>query len=180
MTSNGRVVLISPPSTPIPSVLPPVVLDRSESVGEFLGRADESGGVVLLHPALSGGEILELLVGLLRLGSTWSPILVATSGEGEVLWPLSLGYPLRPASLAVDEPGDGAAEILHLRAVLSELRKARHDINNPLTSALAETQLLLMDAEEGEDREALLQIPTQLRKIRDMVEDLARLRPPDA
>lgn len=180
MRSNGRIVLISPPSTPIPPTVRTLTLTRFESGREFLESGNDSGGVVLLHPALGGADILELLVGLLKLEGPWAPIPLAGSGGGEVLWPLSLGYPLPPSSLDRDEANGEAAEILQLRTVLTELRTARHDMNNPLTSALAETQLLLIDAEEGEDREALLQIQTQLRKIRDMVEDLGRLRPPDA
>ena len=54
--------------------------------------------------------------------------------------------------------------------------RARHDINNPLTAATAETQLLLMDVEDGEVRTALEAIEEQLRRIRDLTAGLTRVR----
>jgi signal transduction histidine kinase len=73
---------------------------------------------------------------------------------------------------------DSVAPVLELGVVLRHVARARHDINNPLTSALAETQLLLMDVDEGELRESLETIQRQIRRIRDLVAELSVLRPP--
>jgi len=56
--------------------------------------------------------------------------------------------------------------------------KARHDLNNPLTSGLAEVQLLLMDDHPPEVQESLETIQEQFRRLRDVVADLSRLRVP--
>jgi len=73
------------------------------------------------------------------------------------------------------DPEEGEP-ILSLRTVLRIVAKSRHDINNPLTAGLAETQLLLMDVEDPEIRAPLEVIETQLRRIRDLVSDLGRIR----
>jgi signal transduction histidine kinase len=72
------------------------------------------------------------------------------------------------------EPVDG---LLELHRVLLEISRARHDINNPLTSALAETQILLLDVPPGEVRDGLETVQTQLRRIRDLVAATRHLRP---
>jgi len=43
---------------------------------------------------------------------------------------------------------------------------------------MAETQLLLMDVEDGEVRESLETVQRQIRRIRDLVAELSVLRPP--
>lgn len=70
------------------------------------------------------------------------------------------------------------APLLEIRGTLREIAKARHDINNPLTSALAEVQLLLMDVDDAEVREGLEVVEEQLRRIRDLVAQTGHLRPP--
>jgi signal transduction histidine kinase len=63
--------------------------------------------------------------------------------------------------------------------VMRSLSRARHDINNPLTSALAEVQLLLLDGESDPGlAESMEIIQEQLRRIRDLVIGLSRFRPP--
>ena len=55
----------------------------------------------------------------------------------------------------------------------------RHDINNPLTAAMAEVQLLLMDLEaDSEVGSAIRLVEDQLRRIRDLVAELPEHRPP--
>ena len=70
----------------------------------------------------------------------------------------------------------GAGPLLELRWILRLVAKARHDINNPLTAGLAETQLVLMDEPKGDLLESLEVIENQLRRIKDLVAGLARLR----
>ncbi len=67
--------------------------------------------------------------------------------------------------------------VFELQRILAVVARVRHDLNNPLTSALAEVQLLLMDAEEGETREALEVVQTQLRRIRDLLGSTGHLKP---
>jgi len=50
-------------------------------------------------------------------------------------------------------------------------------LNNPLTSALAEVQLLLFDVEDAEVRESLEVAQTQLRRMRDMIAAARHLSP---
>jgi signal transduction histidine kinase len=54
------------------------------------------------------------------------------------------------------------------------LRKVRHDLSNPLAALLAETQLLLLDPGRynGETLEALKQIESLARKMREILHDL--------
>jgi signal transduction histidine kinase len=69
--------------------------------------------------------------------------------------------------------------LLSFRALLRDLARIRHDINNPLTAAFAEIQLLLMDAEpESETAEALSIVEAQLYRIRDLAAELTSFRAP--
>ena len=54
-----------------------------------------------------------------------------------------------------------------------KLRKLRHDISNPLAAVLAETQLLLLDADALSDEvvTGLRQIETLARKMRGIIQD---------
>jgi signal transduction histidine kinase len=92
--------------------------------------------------------------------------------------PLGPGYRYPLAELArVAQPGGGDA-LLVLPEVVERVRVARHDINNPLAAALAEAQLLRMDAHEEDLVEALDAILEQLRRIKDLVASLHGVRPP--
>lgn len=85
--------------------------------------------------------------------------------------------PLRElVALALRSP-DATPE-QELARILQGVARARHDINNPLTAALAETQLLLMDARDAQLRESLEVIESQLRRIRDIAQE--SLAPPPA
>ncbi|PYO62949.1 MAG: hypothetical protein DMD49_01425 [Gemmatimonadetes bacterium] len=54
-----------------------------------------------------------------------------------------------------------------------KLRKLRHDLSNPLAAMLAETQLLLLNADalSGEVVTGLRQIETLARKMRGIIQD---------
>ncbi|HXF95729.1 MAG TPA: histidine kinase dimerization/phospho-acceptor domain-containing protein [Gemmatimonadales bacterium] len=54
------------------------------------------------------------------------------------------------------------------------LRQVRHDLSNPLSAILAETQLLLLNEAQydEETRAGLRQIEALARKMRQMLEDL--------
>ena len=74
--------------------------------------------------------------------------------------------------------GSLEAHVFELRHVLAQVARSRHDINNPLTSAMAETQMALMDAHDPALREGLETVEEQLRRIRDLVGALRNLRAP--
>ena len=61
-----------------------------------------------------------------------------------------------------------------MRFVLEEVAEARHLLNNQLTSALAEIQLLLLDVTDDEAREAYVVIHHQLRSMRDVIAGMIR------
>ena len=54
-----------------------------------------------------------------------------------------------------------------------KLRQLRHDLSNPLAAMLAETQLLLLNADalSGEVVTGLRQIETLARKMRGIIQD---------
>jgi signal transduction histidine kinase len=150
-----------------------------DSVDSFLGE-ERAPGVLLLGPSLPPEETMRLLAWVAEAAADWVPLHVeASSSEntGSLLRPLSLGYPVDLGEVvdAASDP-EGAGPLLELRWILRLVAKARHDINNPLTAGLAETQLILMDEPEGEILESLEVIENQFRRIKDLVAGLARLR----
>lgn len=134
-------------------------------------------GVVLLQ--LEGLSARALVDAASRLtGPGWT-LAVLDPSDPPTARTVSLGYGTeldRVAAFAAHE-GEGAEDLLELHRVLVEVARARHDVNNPLTSALAETQILLLDAEQGEVREGLEIVQTQLRRIRDLVAATRHIRP---
>ncbi len=74
--------------------------------------------------------------------------------------------------------GSDSAE--KLRRVLAAVSHARHEINNPLTSILAETQLLLMDAATlaPEVQRSAKTVQEMAMRIRDVVRALQDLKEP--
>ena len=143
--------------------------------------AREPGLLVVERDALPGDLLLALAEEAVAAGDGWMLAVAGRGGDGLEVRPLSLGWPTPPDELA-RWAGSGGSEgaVLELRTVLARVARARHDINNPLTSGMAETQLLIMDSPaEGEAREALETIQAQLRRIRDMVIELRVLRAPD-
>jgi signal transduction histidine kinase len=67
-----------------------------------------------------------------------------------------------------------AASRARLARVADAVRRVRHDINSPLTAIMAETDLLLMDAEDltEEQRRSLETIAGMARRIRDLLAEL--------
>lgn len=142
-------------------------------------EADAVPGLVLIVAEdLSAPELLDLLARVARGRGEWLPATLSRDESGSaVARPVSLGY-THPLSETVEANGTGEDRplILEFRRVLDRISRARHDLNNPLTSALAETQLLLMDVTDPESREALETVQRQLRRMRDMIQELRPLR----
>ena len=151
---------------------------------EFLGAGPwPGGGILLLDPDVGDGEVDALVDRLAEEDGAWS---LFRGGEpdtegGLELRPIPLPGPcaisLADVASRLRQSEDGSPP-LELCGVLSFVARARHDINNPLTSALAETQLLLLDAEDPEVRAGLETVEEQLRRIRDLVGRLQALPRP--
>jgi signal transduction histidine kinase len=146
---------------------------------DLRGRAP---GVLLLPIGDLPGEHL---VGALSVAaeapadSPWLPVLVEPDPEGGVrARPLSLGWPAAPAELARWVEGELGADVFELRHVLARVARCRHDLNNPLTSAMAEAQLVLMDSDDPQVRAGLETIEQQLKRMRDMIASLKAIRTP--
>jgi signal transduction histidine kinase len=144
---------------------------------EALTLTDRAPGIVLLDVTGMTAETLLEVPRILPPPKWVVGTLVA--GDPPSVRVLSVGPsdPLPAVGEHAADPDARGDVLLELNRVLAEVARARHDINNPLTSALAETQILLLDAEEGETREALDAIQTQLRRIRDLVAATRHLRP---
>ena len=85
----------------------------------------------------------------------------------------------RPDMLATEDLADSVRRIESVGALGAlEVARIRHDLNNPLTSALAEVQLLLFDANDEELRESLEVNQNQLRRMRDLIASTSHMRPP--
>jgi len=136
-------------------------------------------GWVFLPPQVEGGFRDALLRRVAMSSVEWAPLFLLQSEEGLLVLPALVGFPLplQQALPTLELPGTGPA-LLSFRLGVRELARIRHDINNPLTAALAETQLLLMDVTGEEEVEALRVIEHQLRRIRDLTAELAAFRVP--
>lgn len=137
-------------------------------------------GVLLLHPALAAEHVLAALSFTASDDAEWLPVLLDGDGDGGGAVrgrPISLGWPVDRAELARWSEGDVDADVFELRHVLTRVARARHDLNNPLTSAMAEAQLALMEARDPVIREGLQVIEEQLRRMRDLIASLKALRP---
>lgn len=145
----------------------------------FPGPDDPPGWVALASEA-DPGELLALLERLVRLPGPWSPFLVRVDAEDTWILPLSPGLAMSAEDAGRRiRVGGSEAGTLSLRGTLAEVARLRHDINNPLTAALAEVQLLLLDVEPGGEEEmALGVVETQLKRIRDLVAELSGFRVP--
>lgn len=202
------VVLLAPPSPlrdrvrdVVSGAAPSLSLEVTDSVEAFLSREtdprgqesdaqQEDGGLLLMGPDLPAEDMLRLLRSQRDRPGSWVTLLLEGEGgtgmkpdEADDLraWPLTLGHPLPPSQVvakAADPQKEGP--ILDLHWVLRIVARARHDLNNPLTSGLAEVQLLLMDEHPPEVRESLETIQEQFRRLRDMVAELTVLRVPRA
>ncbi len=156
-------------------------LPGAEAVDSTVDPADLGGrppGVVVVSASdLSAEALLQL--GEALTGGGWT-LAAIRNGDSARVRSLSVGRPedLDAVTRFAESPDEAPECLLELHRTLVEIAKARHDINNPLTSALAETQILLMDVEDEEAREGLDAVQTQLRRIRDMVASTRHLRPP--
>ena len=155
-------------------------VERFESADALGEMTDRVPGLVLAdRGGVSDAELIELAERVGAGGEGW--VLAAIdSGPTPTLRTLSFGPPaslVDAAEYAGRRNGSNGA-LLELRGVLAEVAKARHDLNNPLTSALAEVQLLLLDADDEESRESLSIVQAQLRRMRDLIAEMSHLRPP--
>jgi signal transduction histidine kinase len=147
------------------------------AVGGGVALRDRPPGVAVLD----AGETAPS--GLVEILTTLSPehwtVAVVTDDDPPCVRTLSLGARdgLEDVVRHAADPASAPGCLLDLDRALSEMSRARHDLNNPLTAAMAEAQLLLMDAPEGEDRESLEAILQQLRRMRDMLISSRYLRP---
>lgn len=147
-------------------------LDHPDGIEEL-----EPGIAVFVRRGLEPEALLSALLSLGRGRGEWTPVVAEDGPDGPVLRALSVGYPHPPEALGGLAREDDPLALLELRRLVAEVSMARHDINNPLTSGMAETQLLLMDAPPaGELRESLETIQVQLRRIRDLVAGLSHVR----
>lgn len=177
-----QIFLVAPPGPARDRVLssaPGARVEILDSAEAYRQREGEGQGILLMGPGLPPGDVLGLLAHEADREIPRVSLLV-TGEAGELqARPVSLGGPLglpRVAEIAGDPEGKGP--VLDLHWVLRVVAKARHDLNNPLTSGLAEAQLLLMDEHPPEVRESLETIQEQFRRLRDMVANLSRLRAP--
>lgn len=155
-----------------------VVFDAAEAVGDLTAREP---GVLLLDPSVSSDDVLALAVRAAAAGPQWCVALIRDAGDGTTsAQTVSVGLvdTLDHVAAFVSDPTAHADRLLELRRVLSDAGRLRHDVNNALTVALAETQILLLDPHEDEVREALEMIQAQLRRIGEMTTSTGHLRLP--
>jgi signal transduction histidine kinase len=134
----------------------------------------EGGEGWILLPEDADPALLQgMISAVLRCPRRWSLFLVLR-GRGEVprLAALSVGDPV-PADFVAERLASAPA-VFSLRHATHEIARIRHDLNNPLTAAMAETQLLRMDLDE----EGLEVVETQLRRLRDLIAELVQWRLP--
>lgn len=145
-------------------------------------RGERCAVIVDVDEGVDCHELLRVCDEVADEGREWV-VLIPEDGDGETfsLRPVSSGFSLDPdeaAPLLAGERED--AMLFELHEVLRFVARIRHDINNPLTAGLAETQLLLMDLDDEDPAgEALETIQRQLERIQALVKEMTRLRRPD-
>ncbi|MBI4540559.1 MAG: hypothetical protein HY704_13745 [Gemmatimonadetes bacterium] len=142
---------------------------------------DQTPDIVIAVLPLAGEDALSSLLAAAARPQPAPAILTAIYAPGgEPRAVRLLSGPEQPLRNLVTKTLETRAEPAddELTLVLRAVAKARHDINNPLTSALAETQLLLMEPHEPALRESLEVIESQLRRIRDLVSSSLRFPRP--
>lgn len=140
----------------------------------------EGGGWILVTSDAAPSLLGRVLLRLADSPDPWTVLILDVDEDGVRFVPCSPGYPetLEAGARRLQEDGLDAGFLGH-RKVLAELSRIRHDTNNALTSALAETQFMRMDAPaQGELADGLGVVEGQLKRIRDLVGELAVLRPP--
>ncbi len=128
----------------------------------------DGDGWIVVGTALPDGALGALARQAAVHPGDWNLFLVADGA----LVPLPVG-PRLPASWVSARLAE-APEVFSVEATARALSRIRHDLNNPLTAALAETQLLRLDSEE----EGLGVIEEQLRRLRDLILELGAWRLP--
>ena len=139
----------------------------------------EPGLILVDRDSVDDSDLLVVADRVAGAGPLW--ILGVIEGDGEpIVRTLGFGSPSSSAEVAsfLLVPNENPGVLMELRGVLSEVAQVRHDLNNPLTSALAEVQLLLFDETDEEIRESLEVIQSQLRRMRDLVASTSHMRPP--
>lgn len=175
---------------------------NSVGTGEEALEAGANADIVLLDhnlPDMNGTEVLEHLS---RLAVPPSIVLVTAHGDESVaataLRHGAEDYLVKDASLIKLVPqviervrrhralreSLAAAErnlmVMERRAALGEMSVTlRHEINNPLMSAMAEVELLLDDIGDADSRDALQNVQRSLERIRDTVNRTKNLRTAD-
>lgn len=144
---------------------------------EWAALGDRPPGVLVFDAdAADAGLMLDALGAL--PAEHWT-VAVVSGGDPPSVRTLSLGArdSLEDVRGYATDPASAPGCLLDLDRALAAMARVRHDLNNPLTAAMAEAQLLLMEAPEGEDRESLEAILQQLRRMRDMLSSSRYLRP---
>jgi len=143
--------------------------------------AHPPGLVLAIRADVEPDALMALAESVADAGEGWC-LATASGPPEERVRVLSMGFPhtLSEVRRYIDDPRGARGTLLELRGVLREISHVRHDVNNPLTSALAEVQLILFDAEEGELRESMEVVQEQLRRIRDLIASTSHLRVPSS
>ncbi|MFW6200136.1 MAG: histidine kinase dimerization/phospho-acceptor domain-containing protein [Gemmatimonadota bacterium] len=155
-----------------------------ESIAELHGPIEDARCVVVVDS--SDGAAMGDVLALCREVADRDQeklVFLAEDGDGSVTFrPLAVGFAVKDQEIdEVLDPDGDTWPPFDLHEILRFIARIRHDINNPLTAGMAETQLLLMDlGEEGEVGESLVTIQRQLKRIQGLVQDLAHLRRPPA
>lgn len=150
------------------------VVSSLEALGEL--EAGPPGVILLDRDDADDGRILDLVYRIARDLPEWR--VAVLEGEGSTtLRSLSLGPMLSIGEVAAlaENPEASRDTLAGMRFVLDEVAHARHRLNNQLTSALAETQLLLMDVTDDEARESYEIIHRQLCGMRDVIASSLRI-----
>lgn len=144
---------------------------------EALGRLDDlPPGVILIDcNDASDALVLDLVSRVVADSSVWR-VGVALEEDCKAFQSLSLGPLFEAGEISAKaRDSDTSRDMLAgMRFVLEEVAEARHLLNNQLTSALAEIQLLLLDVTDDEAREAYVVIHHQLRSMRDVIAGMIR------
>jgi signal transduction histidine kinase len=181
MSDSVPVYLVGPPGGRLATV-------AATLAGSGEPIATEGGAAALVAERRPGIVVLEAdtmrvgeLVGILSALPEEQPWRVAlvTDDDPPCLRTISLGArdTLGDVHRHASNPASTPGCLLDLDRALAEMSRLRHDLNNPLTAAMAETQLLLLDVSGDEQRESLESILQQLRRIRDMLASSRHLRP---
>lgn len=175
--------LLAPPGSP-PEGLHAVLggpdrVQEHPSVASLLEGDGAEPGWIFLPPGIPPETVIELLLRLAREPGAWSPIqLVPGDSGGWDAVPLSTaGRQGLPRVLDGIDGTMSPAGMFSYREMMRIVSDVRHDINNALTAALAETQLALLDVQPETELEAGLRtVEAQLRRVRDLVETLGAVR----